>query len=244
MLNMPCSRVGHVYRRNVPYTYDKPNAVLINFKRVAEVWMGDFKEFLYQRRPEIRHQKHGNVVDRLAIRDSNKCKDFKWYLMNVANDTIRTKYQPHRGEGQITHIDSGLCLDVQYRSAGQTISLQRCSGAFSQKFMWTNIFELRQEPEECLDARYADTNNVYIEKCHELGGNQKFTYDEASSQLKHGGTGMCVSAPNEPHPQHPNIETCNGESHLQKWKLKVNDPNQQPPAWARIADDLPLPPVP
>ena len=48
----------------------------------------------------------GNVVDRLAIRDGNKCKDFKWYLMNVANDTIRTKYQPHRGEGQVSEFTS------------------------------------------------------------------------------------------------------------------------------------------
>ena len=48
----------------------------------------------------------GNVVDRLAIRDGNKCKDFKWYLMNVANDTIRTKYQAHRGEGQVSEYKS------------------------------------------------------------------------------------------------------------------------------------------
>ena len=48
--------------------------------------------------------------------------------------------------------------------------------------MWTSIFELRQEPEECLDARYADTEHVYVEKCHEMGGNQKFVYDEVSGR--------------------------------------------------------------
>lgn len=45
MLNLPCSRVGHVYRRNVPYSYNKPFAVLINFKRVAEVWMDGSRSF-------------------------------------------------------------------------------------------------------------------------------------------------------------------------------------------------------
>ena len=102
MLNMPCSRVAHVYRRNVPYSYDRPNAVLINFKRVAEVWMDDFKEFLYQRRPEIRSQRHGVIFDRVEIRERNKCKSFKWYLKNVANDTIRTKYEPDRGMGKVS----------------------------------------------------------------------------------------------------------------------------------------------
>lgn len=241
MLNIPCSRVGHVYRRNVPYTYDKPNAVLINFKRVAEVWMGDFKEFLYQKRPEIRHQKHGSIVERMEIRDRNKCKDFKWYLLNVANDTIRTKYEYDRGEGEVVHVDSNSCIDTSGRSSGRPVALSSCHNSYSQRFKWTSIYELRQDPEECLDARYADTNNIYNEKCHELGGNQKFTYDTRTNQFIHGGTGMCLSVPNEPEPSHPIVENCNAESHLQKWKFTLNDPNKPPPVWAQIAQDLPLP---
>ena len=45
-------------------------------------------------------------------------------------------------------------------------------------FRWTYIYEFRQNPEECLDARYSDLGNIYREKCHEMGGNQKFIYDE------------------------------------------------------------------
>ena len=36
------------------------------------------------------------------------------------------------------------------------------------------MYEFRQNEEDCLDARYADLNNVYMEKCHEMGGNQKW----------------------------------------------------------------------
>ena len=89
MLNMPCSRVGHVYRRNVPYTYDKPNAVLINFKRVAEVWMGDFKEFLYQRRPEIRHQKHGMRKSLLGL-GAQHSFDYPPYLFRYLKRLVRS----------------------------------------------------------------------------------------------------------------------------------------------------------
>ena len=40
------------------------------------------------------------------------------------------------------------------------------------------MYELRQLPEECLDARYTDLQTVYRERCHEMGGNQKFIYKE------------------------------------------------------------------
>ena len=45
-----------------------------------------------------------------------------------------------------------------------------------QKFRWTYSYELRQSNEECLDARYTDLESVYRERCHEMGGNQKFIY--------------------------------------------------------------------
>ena len=40
------------------------------------------------------------------------------------------------------------------------------------------MYEFRQNEEDCLDARYADLNNVYMEKCHEMGGNQKWELRE------------------------------------------------------------------
>ena len=105
MLNMPCSRVGHVYRRNVPYTYNKPFAAVINFKRVAEVWMDEFKELLYRGNPMVRSQNAGNISERLKIRERNKCKSFRWYLLNVANDTVQTRYEPDRASGEVLYAD-------------------------------------------------------------------------------------------------------------------------------------------
>lgn len=108
MANMPCSRVGHVYRRNVPYTYPKPDAVVINFRRVAEVWMDDYKEWLYERRPELRKVRNfGDISDRLALRKRLKCHSFKWYMKNVLNDTVRQNYEPLRGSGLVSCYRKG-----------------------------------------------------------------------------------------------------------------------------------------
>lgn len=50
---IPCSHVGHVFRKSTPH--DFPGGVQkvlsTNLVRVAEVWMGEFKNFFYMVSP-------------------------------------------------------------------------------------------------------------------------------------------------------------------------------------------------
>lgn len=57
-----------------------------NLKRVAEVWMDEYAEYVYQRRPEYRHLSAGDMTPQKELRSRLGCKNFKWFMSNVAWD--------------------------------------------------------------------------------------------------------------------------------------------------------------
>ena len=92
MFDVPCSRVGHIYRKYVPYKVPSGTSLARNLKRVAETWMDEFAEYIYQRRPEYRHLSTGDLSAQKELRKQLKCKDFKWFMAAVAWDV--PKYYP------------------------------------------------------------------------------------------------------------------------------------------------------
>ena len=77
---IPCSRVGHVFRKKHPYVFPDGNAMTYirylsvamvicylllhhrNTRRTAEVWMDSYKKFYYSARPSAKGKPYGRLV--------------------------------------------------------------------------------------------------------------------------------------------------------------------------------------
>lgn len=87
---IPCSRVGHIFRNDNPYSFpkDRMKTVERNLVRVAEVWLDEYKELFYGHGDHLIDQglDVGNLTQQRELRKKLKCKSFKWYLENVFPD--------------------------------------------------------------------------------------------------------------------------------------------------------------
>lgn len=82
---IPCSRVGHIFRKRQPYTFPGGvDQILVrNNMRLVEVWLDEYKEHYYAKRPDIKGRSYGDISERLELRKKLQCKSFSWYLQNV-----------------------------------------------------------------------------------------------------------------------------------------------------------------
>lgn len=86
-----------------------------NLKRVAEVWMDEYAEYIYQRRPEYRHLSAGDVAVQKELRNNLNCKSFKWFMNEVAWDL--PKFYPPVEPPAAAWGEASLCSDI---CSGQT----------------------------------------------------------------------------------------------------------------------------
>lgn len=152
---VPCSRVGHVFRSRFPYTFPGGyQEVAANLARVVHVWMDNYKEFVFMKRPDLKRVYHGDLTSRLELRNRLKCKSFKWYLDNIypEQQVPATSYLVH---GEVRNPKSGLCLDTMGRSIGDELGVFRCHGqGGNQQFLVSKDHQLSTEQGSlfCVDA--------------------------------------------------------------------------------------------
>ena len=87
---VPCSRVGHIFRNDNPYSFpkDRVRTVERNLARVAEVWLDEYKELFYGHAYHLvlKNLDVGDLTQQIQLRKKLQCRSFRWYLENVYPD--------------------------------------------------------------------------------------------------------------------------------------------------------------
>ncbi|XP_033901114.1 polypeptide N-acetylgalactosaminyltransferase 13 isoform X2 [Acipenser ruthenus] len=214
-----CSHVGHVFRKATPYSFPGGTGHVINKnnRRLAEVWMDEFKDFFYIISPGVVKVDYGDVSQRKALRERLQCKPFSWYLENIYPDSqIPRRYF---SLGEIRNVETNQCLDNMGRKENEKIGIFNCHGmGGNQVFSYTADKEIRTD-DLCLDVSRLNGPIVML-KCHHMRGNQLFEYDAQTHTFLHIITQSCLTISRLSDGSYsPTVEDCR-VSPIQTWILR------------------------
>lgn len=190
MLEVPCSRVAHTFRAHYKYR-NKPGVDFVahNFKRIAEVWLDEYKEYLYIGDPK-RYSKvdAGDLTREKLIRKNLNCKPFKYFLDHIAPEMLE-RYPIHYlgifAKGAIqSEADTAYCVAAINGPQNKSLGLNRCHENLknpgpSQDFVfsWHRQIKINDEDFNCFDSY---EKHPFIKECNFTFGNQLWFYDLVS----------------------------------------------------------------
>ncbi|VEN40364.1 unnamed protein product, partial [Callosobruchus maculatus] len=229
LVDAPCSRVGHIYRKFSPFPNPgKGDFVGRNYRRVAEVWMDEYAQYLYKRRPHYKLIDAGDLSEQKALRKRLKCKPFKWFMEKIAFD-LPLKYPPVEpgdfGVGEIRNLGAPeLCVDAQHKGRDQIVGIAECVSDTKkmgeQNFSLTWHKDIRVKGKSlCLDVSDPnDKADVVLFPCHGMKGNQYWKYDVEKQWFIHGGNLRCLDC--DPGQRRLYVRSCDLNSKTQKWRFE------------------------
>lgn len=211
---IPCSRVGHIFRKRRPYG-SPGDAFLKNSLRVAHVWMDGYKKYFFLNRPSAETAEYGDVSERVALRQRLKCKSFKWYLDNIypeqtlptapldprslktREDQVKNSNAQTKQKGFLKHKGSGLCVQSEKTiyDKRSLLALAVCNSGDNKDQLWyeTTKKDFRLSNLLCMDV---DNNTgPYARLMHCNGAEtQKWVWQTAGGiQMLHNpSSGKCL----------------------------------------------------
>ncbi|XP_058606343.1 polypeptide N-acetylgalactosaminyltransferase 16 isoform X2 [Onychostoma macrolepis] len=133
---LPCSRVGHVFRKRHPYDFPEGNALtyIKNTRRAAEVWMDEYKQYYYAARPSAQGKAFGRIPEQEAayslLKQGGLCleshgTDSLGLAECKTAPSIPASQKWTLIEPQIRQHD--LCLAITAFTAGSKVRLEPCN---------------------------------------------------------------------------------------------------------------------
>ncbi|KAM3723575.1 putative N-acetylgalactosaminyltransferase [Dirofilaria immitis] len=240
---LPCSHVGHVFRRASPHDFPNRKSGIIlnsNLLRVAEVWMDEWKFHFYKTAPQAyKIRETVDVSDRIELRKRLHCKSFKWFLDNVWKDHFLP--QPGSVFGRVIHSKSQIgnlngCLywTVPLGESMKIAAMHNCSApeSFDHTELWlfTEEGQLKTDEHLCLSA-YQPVQGprnwkVQLKECGQYES-EYWDYSFDRKSFYHRKSGLCLDQPSEDRNDHramhilkPTLNRCSRGGLDQQWILK------------------------
>ncbi|XP_047988490.1 N-acetylgalactosaminyltransferase 7 [Leguminivora glycinivorella] len=226
---VPCSRVGHVYRAFMPYSFGnlaknrKGSLITINYKRVIETWFDEeHKEYFYTREPMARFLDMGDISEQVALKEKLKCKDFSWFMDNVAYDVYDKfpKLPKNVRWGMVRNKAGNVCLDTMGKAAPAYIGTSTCHGAGNNQLFRLNAAGQLGVGERCVEA---DADSVKQAICRLGTVDGPWRYDEENHQIIHRLHNYCLTL--QPPSRTLALAPCDPRNTYQQWSITHKQPS-------------------
>ncbi|CAG11012.1 unnamed protein product, partial [Tetraodon nigroviridis] len=218
---IPCSRVGHVFRKQHPYTFPGGSGTVFarNTRRAAEVWMDEYKNFYYAAVPSARNVPYGNIQSRLELKKRVGCKPFKWYLENVYPE-LRVPDHQDIAFGALQQ--GGNCLDTLGHFADGVVGVYECHNAGGNQEWALTKDKSVKHMDLCLTVVDRTAGSlIKLQGCRENDSRQqKWEQIESNSKLRHVGSNLCLDS-RSARMGGLTVEVCS-QSLSQQWKFTLN----------------------
>ncbi|XP_050997693.1 polypeptide N-acetylgalactosaminyltransferase 15 [Acomys russatus] len=221
---LPCSRVGHIYQSQDTSSRTDPEVILRNKVRIAETWLGPFKETFYRHIPEaftLSKVAKPDCTERLKLQRRLGCRTFHWFLANVYPELYPSARRP-RFSGKLHNTGLGFCADCQAEGdiLGCPMTLAPCSNNRPQQNLeHTSRKEIRfGRPQHlCFDV---SREQVILQNCTEEGPaihQQHWDFQE-DGMIIHILSGKCLDAGVQPNNKDLCLRQCDGKT-SQLWQF-------------------------
>ncbi|CAB3402188.1 unnamed protein product [Caenorhabditis bovis] len=220
---IPCSHVGHIFRSGHPYNMTGRNNNKdvhgTNSKRLAEVWMDDYKRLYYMHRSDLRDQDVGDLTERKRLREKLNCKSFRWYLDNVAKGKFIMDEDVLAYGTLFTNVKNvRMCTDTLQRDEKRAylLGIFYCQGkgSPSQLMSLSKEGNLRRET----SCAFVEGNHVRMRTCSKKSTvNEKWTFE--NQMLRNEKTGKCLTTADIKSGDDIIVSDCDENDEHQKWNF-------------------------
>lgn len=173
LLEVPCSRIGHVFRAFTPSRKHESGIDFLSFnqKRIVEVWFEDHKDYIYRRKIQLNLVKVGDLTQPKLQKEKLHCKPFSYFLNVIAPDLERNF--PYNVTvipfGNIKLLSTNFCLQRSKHPKASPV-LKSCTKTSEQQFEFTENAEIKSKDKKCLDL-----HKIQMSKC-EYSNHQILTF--------------------------------------------------------------------